>query len=199
MLYSLHVTTSFGLVRRWPRQICLSLAVLWLCTACRAGQQAGSRSHVPVRKARLSFDLPRLGGGRVAFSGLVGNPAVIFLFTTWSLRSQVEASRLAALYRRSRGCGTRFVGVALDRKTPVSMIETYVRFTGIPFDVALAEPTHPALRVGLGPTRHVPRTLVLDARGSILEDFQGLTQLPRLERITMRFCRSHRRQEPGRR
>lgn len=101
------------------------------------------------------------------------------MFTTWSLRSQLEAQRFARLHRGRRE--VRVVGIAMDRGNR-PLIRTFVKFVGLGCDVALAEPDDLDLVGAVGRTLQVPRTLLLDRRGRVLQDHQGQTDFPRLQR-----------------
>ena len=143
-------------------------------------------------RAVVDVQLPRLGGGALSLAALRGHPVVVFMFTTWSLRAQVEAPRVAQLADRYRTAGLRVVGIALDRSAH-ALIETYVRFVGINFDVGLAEPNDLELIAAFGPTRQVPRTVLLDRAGRVAQDHpEGQTDFRRLDAALRRLLGSPR-------
>jgi hypothetical protein len=127
----------------------------------------------------LRLALPRLGGGSVAFAALRGRPVVVFMFTTWSLRAQLEAAQFVRL-QQTRG-EIHVVGIALDRGNR-PLIRAFVDFVGLRGDVALAEPDDLDLVGAFGRTDQVPRTLLLDGAGRVRQDHRGQTDFPRLER-----------------
>lgn len=123
--------------------------------------------------------LPRLGGGQVSLQELRGRPVLLTLFTTWCLRCQAEAPLFVQLHEQHGRRGLRILAVALDvRGRP--MVQPYVEFVGFKFDVLLARPDDIELVGGLGVTRQVPRTVLLDARGRIVLDQQGATDFAAL-------------------
>ena len=126
--------------------------------------------------------LPRLGGGKLAIESYRGHPVLITLFTTWCLRCQAEAPLFIKIHEQRKPQGLEVVGIALDDLTKVSMVQTYVEFVGYTFPVLLAEPNNLELVAALGPTKRVPRTVLLDRAGRIVEDHVAQTHFDRLER-----------------
>jgi peroxiredoxin len=117
----------------------------------------------------------------VSLEDLRGYPVVVTLFTTWCLRCQAEAPRFVQMHERLRRCGLRMVGVVLDVETSHAVIKTYVDYLGFRFPVALAAPTDLDLVAAFGPTKAVPRTLLLDRDGRIVLDQHSQTDFPGLE------------------
>ena len=158
----------------------LVLATL-LATGCGSAAKQGPELELGVpdrRAAGVEMTLPRVGGGKVSVSDLRGSPVVITLFTTWCLRCQAEARRFVQLHERKE---VKVLGVALDVTTGLTMIQTYVDFVGFRFDVLLARPDDLELVGGLGATKKVPRTLLLDRKGRIVLDQVGQTDFVKLE------------------
>ena len=123
--------------------------------------------------------LPRLGGGHLAVEDLRGRPVVLALFTTGPLSCQQEAREISRLHQRYRH-RVHFVGVALDSHSNNAMVEAFVEVSGYGFPVLLATPTNLDLVGGLGATSVVPRTVLLDSAGRIVQDHTGRTDFKRL-------------------
>lgn len=121
-----------------------------------------------------------MGGGVVDVAQLQGRPVLLFLFSTWSLRAQAEAEEIKRI--ASRYSGVAVVAIALDVRGR-KLVKTYVDFVGFTFPVALATPDDLALIAALGRTARVPRTVLIDARGQIIQDHRsGQTDFERLHR-----------------
>jgi thiol-disulfide isomerase/thioredoxin len=143
-----------------------------------------------VRKAGVGMTLPLLKGGEVALERMRGAPVVITLFTTWCLRCQAEAPLFNQLFAAHARQGLRMLGIAVDVRTKVTLIRTYVEFVKFRFDVALAQPDDLELVGGLGRTRRVPRTVLLDRHGAIVLDHVGQTDFPALRRRVVQLLRA---------
>jgi len=157
-----------------------TLWVLALMVGCGGTAKQGPELELgkPGRSATgVEMTLPRVGGGKVSVSDLRGSPVVITLFTTWCLRCQAEASRFVQLHARE---DLKVLGVALDT-TGLTVIRTYVDFVGFRFPVLLARPDDLELVGGLGATKQVPRTVLLDRKGRIVLDQVGQTDFAELD------------------
>jgi cytochrome c biogenesis protein CcmG/thiol:disulfide interchange protein DsbE len=128
--------------------------------------------------------LPRLGGGSLSLQSLRGRPVLITLFTTWWVPCQEEAPAFLRLDERFRSRGLAVVGIALNTggTTPAKLVALYVEEVGLRFPVLLASPDDLELMGGLGPTKAVPRTILLDGEGRIVLDQTGATRFQELER-----------------
>jgi cytochrome c biogenesis protein CcmG/thiol:disulfide interchange protein DsbE len=167
--------------RRAPALLCCCLLALARCGGAQRPERNEPLSLAPEPTARgVTMTLPQLGGGSLSIESYRGHPVLITLFTTWCLRCQAEAPLFVRLSEREEGL--RVVGVALDNLTKLSLVQTYVGFVGFRFPVLLAEPTSLELVGGLGQTKQVPRTVLLDAKGALVQDHVGQTDFPRLER-----------------
>jgi thiol-disulfide isomerase/thioredoxin len=158
------------------------IATALVSCACSAPAQAPAPA-VPLgqlpsaERKGAQMTLPRLGGGEVSLKVPPGKPVLITIFTTWCLRCQVEAplfNQLHDAYARR----LRVLGVVVDVKTRPAILQTYVEFVKFRFDVAVARPDDLELVGGLGPTRRVPRTVLLDRRGVLVLDHVGQTNAP---------------------
>lgn len=160
-------------------------AAVTICAAALSGACAAVQTPRPAIGAAAlghpvaSMDLPRLGGGSVSLQALRGHPVIAFMFTTWSLRSQMEAPRFARIQRQRPA--VRVLPIALDRANR-PLVRAFVDFVGLRGDVALATPDDLELVGAFGRTVRVPRTVLLDREGRIVQDHQGLTNFPKLER-----------------
>gem|GEM_PF-5862225 len=111
--------------------------------------------------------MPQLGGGRLRLSHYRGKPVVVTLFTTWSLRSQAESPRFNQLHDQ-RSQEFQVVGIALDRN--FRLVEAYAEVMDLRYPVGLSSPDNLDLVAALGQVKQVPRTVVLDAQGQIVQD-----------------------------
>jgi hypothetical protein len=171
---------------RWPKTldgrrrvaaVALGSLAVWSCAGSTT--QGGRAAARPTG----ALVLPALDGPRIRLAELRGHPVVIFMFTTWSLRAQAEASRFVELHERLGPRGLRLIAVALDHdKISRVQLEEYVRFVGMGFPVVLAGPDDLDLVAAFGATTKVPRTVLLDREGRALVDHQGQTDFLRLRR-----------------
>jgi hypothetical protein len=138
---------------------------------------------------RMRLTLPRLGGGRVSVEDFRGQPVILALFATWDLRSQAEAPYLQRLHQRLGPRGLKVLGVALGpvNRKGIPLVETYVEVMKLDYDILLAEPENLDLVAAVGPTRQVPRTLLLDREGRVVLDQMGRTDLQLLTRKVERM------------
>lgn len=183
--------------RRAPAAVlALTLALaLALCSGCSgpaAPPPAGPLipQTEDARGRGVSMTLPLLGGGQIAVERHRGAPLLITLFTTWSLRCQAEAKIFNQIHAGHAGQGLRMLGIVLDINTRPELMQTYVEFVKYSFDVALARPDDLDLVGGLGPTRQVPRTVLLDRRGVKVLDQVGQTDFPALKRRLVQLLAS---------
>jgi len=149
---------------------------LLLLASC-VGKTTPDRPLTPAASEGVRMTLPRLGGGKLTIDALRGQPVLITLFTTWCLRCQAEAPRFVRFGERP---GLKVVGIALDDLTKLSLITTYVTFVGFRFPVLLAQPDDLELVGGLGVTKQVPRTVLLDPVGRVIQDHVGQTSFDKL-------------------
>lgn len=168
----------------------LALALLAACGATSTRPPTLS----PARGRPIALTISRLGGGTLDLAALRGKVVVLTLFTTWSLRSQAEASRFNQLAARYRSEDVAVVAVALHRRGH-ALVKTYVDFVGLRFAVGVVDPEDLRLVSALGLTKRVPRTLLLDRSGRRRQDHvAGQTDFPRLlEGIAQLLARSDRR------
>jgi peroxiredoxin len=161
----------------------LGIALPTLLCAC----SGGARKQTPAlplggasdEKVGVEMTLPRLGGGKVTVSDLRGRPVVLVLFTTGPLQCQKEAKDFVRLHQRF-GKEVHFLGISVDTHANLTMIQAFVEVAGYGFPVLLATPTDLELVGGIGATNVVPRTVLLDRQGRIIQDHGGRTSFARL-------------------
>lgn len=116
-----------------------------------------------------------------------GRPVLLFLFATWSLRAQAEAAEIKRIAARYSGLAV--VGIALDARAR-NLVRTYVDFVGFRFPVALATADDLALISAVGATAKVPRSVLFDGRGQLVQDHaRGQTDFGRLYRALDKVSR----------
>lgn len=154
----------------------LIAAGLLAVVACGTGPGA-HRPSVNVS----GFAFRTLDGGRISLAQLHGKIVVMHLFTTWSVASLVDVTRLQALAAR-KPAGVVVLGVALDPDGP-DLVGPWQRAMHVSYPIALATA---ALRNGksiLGRIRRVPTTLIVDRYGHVrrrIERQLKPQELPRL-------------------
>ena len=160
----------------------LPLALLPTLVGCR-GPSPGPEPAALLSSAPVQMTLSRVGGGTLSLSSLRGRPVLITLFTTWCIPCQVEAQGFVRLDERFRPRGLAVVGIALNSggTTPAKLVDLYVEDVGFRFPVLLASPDDLELVGGLGLTRAVPRTVLLDGTGRAVLDQVGQTRFQALE------------------
>jgi peroxiredoxin len=170
----MNVTRVVGLV--------LALASFPYLLGC-SSPTAGVTSDPTLPSPPVQMTLPRLGGGIVSLESLRGRPVLISLFTTWWIPCQEEAPRFVRFDERFGRDGLVVLGIALDSdgSTPAKLVQIYVNEMGIRFPVLLASPNDLELVGGVGQTKAVPRTLLLDRQGRIIIDQVGATRFQVLE------------------
>ncbi len=156
-----------------PRWL-ISLFCCWLLGCAETAQQTENDPFVPgaAPLQGIQLELPKLGGGMLSLSSLRGRPVLLFIFTTWSLRSQAEAPLLARLYETYHPRGLEVLGIAVEQIKP-QLIKDYCDYVGFRFDILLSLPHDPPLVGAIGPTFHVPRTLLVDREGRKVLDLKG--------------------------
>jgi peroxiredoxin len=160
--------------------VCLSFFFLVSCTT-PGSTQALTGPTLPSPPVQMT--LPRLDGGTLSIESLRGRPVLLTLFTTWWVPCQGEAPTFVRFDERFRQDGLAVVGVALDEagKTPAQLVRLWVDEMGIRYPVLLAPPNDLELVGGVGQTKAVPRTLLLDRQGRIILDQVGKTRFQALE------------------
>jgi thiol-disulfide isomerase/thioredoxin len=115
----------------------------WLVAA--AGGLAGAtglglaawqaRRHEVAPAVLWSLDLPRSGGGTLAFAALRGQPLLVNFWATWCVPCVVEMPLLQR-FHETRARDWQVVGIAVDQAPAVA---TFVAARGIRFPVVLGD------------------------------------------------------------
>jgi cytochrome c biogenesis protein CcmG, thiol:disulfide interchange protein DsbE len=109
-----------------------------------------------------------VGGGEVRLSDFRGKPLVLIFFTTWCVVCQVQVARLQPVRAALGNDRVAVLGVSLDLQR--RLVPPFIRAAGFNFPVAYGKPNM-VRKSPLGPIRGVPRTIILDARGRKVADF----------------------------
>ena len=143
--------------RRRLVQLTLALvllgALLWALPGRRPGEDGGHHgSHgAPVtdifERAGITefkegqrspgFRLARRGGGDATLDTWRDKVVVLNFWATWCAPCTLEMPTLEALWREYRERGLVVVGVSVDRGTPATLIDPYVRNLGLTFPILL--------------------------------------------------------------
>jgi len=125
-----------------------------------------------------SLRFPRPEGGELAMADLRGHPLLINFWATWCppcIKELPEFDRFA----RSHARQLRVVGLAIDSLAPV---QDFLRKQPVGFAIGLAGFAGTDLMRSLGNSAGaLPFTVLLDARGKVLERKLGETRLADLE------------------
>lgn len=127
------------------------------------------------------FVFPALGGGTISLASLRGKVAVVHLFTTWSVASQVDVSRIKELVR-TKPAGVAVLGVALD-PDGADLVRPWRRGMDVRYPIALSTA---ALRNGksvLGRIRRVPTTLIVARSGKVYRRIERQLKPQELRRL----------------
>src|SRR2546426_10188213 len=150
-------STVFGGVRRGALvrggiAVVLLGAVLWVLPVRRPGEEGGHHADTarpvdPFEKAGVSeltegqrgpaFTLATLDGGRSSLADHRDKLVVVNFWATWCQPCTLEMPTLEALWRGYRDRGLVVVGVSVDRGTPRTLLEPYVRNLKLTFPILL--------------------------------------------------------------
>ena len=154
------------------------VAVLDACVTVPASSPIVSE---PKHSRPVLLRLERWGGGTLDMSSARGRWALLSIFTSSSLRAQAEMplfSRLIAQYGSER---LVVLGVCVDLDSRLA--GTYLELIRPGFPVAISRMDDPRLVAAVGRTLAVPRTLLIDPKGRIVQDHhQGRTDFAAIER-----------------
>jgi peroxiredoxin len=126
-------------------------AVFWLLPIRRPGEDGGHHGATPAldpfEKAgvvelkegqpALAFTLGTLDGGRASLTDHRDKLVVLNFWATWCQPCVLEMPSLEALWQRYRARGLVVVGVSVDRGSPRSLLEPYVRNLKLTFPILL--------------------------------------------------------------
>jgi len=126
-------------------------AVFWLLPIRRPGEDGGHHGATPAldpfEKAGIvelkegqpapAFTLGTLDGGRASLTDHRDKLVVLNFWATWCQPCVLEMPSLEALWQRYRARGLVVVGVSVDRGSPRSLLEPYVRNLKLTFPILL--------------------------------------------------------------
>ena len=126
-------------------------AVFWLLPIRRPGEDGGHHGPTPAldpfEKAGVvelkegqpapAFTLGTLDGGRASLADHRDKLVVLNFWATWCQPCVLEMPSLEALWQRYRARGLVVVGVSVDRGSPRSLLEPYVRNLKLTFPILL--------------------------------------------------------------
>ena len=126
-------------------------AVFWLLPIRRPGEDGGHHGPTPAldpfEKAGVvelkegqpapAFTLGTLDGGRASLTDHRDKLVVLNFWATWCQPCVLEMPSLEALWQRYRARGLVVVGVSVDRGSPRSLLEPYVRNLKLTFPILL--------------------------------------------------------------
>ena len=126
-------------------------AVFWLLPIRRPGEDGGHHGPTPAldpfEKAGVvelkegqpapAFTLGTLDGGRASLTDHRDKLVVLNFWATWCQPCVLEMPSLEALWQRYRARGLLVVGVSVDRGSPRSLLEPYVRNLKLTFPILL--------------------------------------------------------------
>ena len=126
-------------------------AVFWLLPIRRPGEDGGHHGPTPAldpfEKAGVvelkegqpapAFTLGTLDGGRASLADHRDKLVVLNFWATWCQPCVLEMPSLEALWQRYRARGLLVVGVSVDRGSPRSLLEPYVRNLKLTFPILL--------------------------------------------------------------
>ena len=117
----------------------------------------------------LNFTTP--GGAQLAMQSLRGKPLLINFWATWCPPCVEELPLIDAFYRQYSAKGWQVLGLAIDQP---SAVRTFLGRTPVSFPVGLAGLGGTELGKALGNlSGGLPFTVVLDARGSVVQRRMG--------------------------
>jgi len=146
--------------------------LIFICgTNCGSRQAVSTLRQVSRQACRARF--AKVGGGYQSLAPKPGFPKLYFVFASWSDHSRLVAPRVQQLFERYRSRGLHVVGVSLDHQSRV-FAEAFTDVSGITFDVLRADGVlDSSLTACLGPTREVPKLILVDTNGNVIHHTAG--------------------------
>ena len=94
-----------------------------------------SQRHETVPEELWTLDLPRVGGGALAFASLRGRPLLVNFWATWCVPCVVEMPLLQRFHASNLSSGWQVVGIAVDQESAVAK---FVGERGIHYPIVMA-------------------------------------------------------------
>ena len=91
------------------------------------------RERVP--EALWTLELPRVGGGTLAFASLQGKPLLVNFWATWCVPCVVEMPLLQRFHASNLRSGWQVVGIAVDQEPAVAK---FIAERGIHYPIVMA-------------------------------------------------------------
>jgi len=117
--------------------------------------------------APIDFAFDSLDDRPVTAEGTRGKVTVLAFVDTGSLPSQAQVDFLVAMAKND-GQKVNYVAVALEAAENRELVEIYRKSLGVPFPMALADPSTKSGGGPFGDVTAVPVTIVLDRAGRIV-------------------------------
>ncbi len=156
---------------------------LWLAGAGVAAMAGGVgwylRRNPPVDAEFLwGLRFPQPDGGELVMAERRGKPLLLNFWATWCAPCVKEMPTLDRFQREQAARGWQVVGLAVDSPTPV---REFLQRTPVGFPIGLAGMEGAELAEKLGnPMGALPYTVVLDARGRVVQQKLGITEAQEL-------------------
>jgi thiol-disulfide isomerase/thioredoxin len=142
----------------------------------RAGPETDTDSAEPVDLWNQRF--PRPEGGELVMAELRGRPLLVNFWATWCPPCVKELPEIDRFWQR-HAARLAVVGLAIDSLDPV---RAFLKRQPVGFAIGLAGISGIALARSLGNAQGVlPFTVLLDAKGAVLQQKLGETTLAELE------------------
>lgn len=150
---------------RWREPCALALAVMVLAALAGCAHDESVHGIVRVGEPAPAFRLHDLAGREVTTGSLAGTVTILNFWATWCLPCIGELPVLAEVERSGRA---RVVGLSID-EGGADTVRPFVAAHRIPYRILLADEATADRWGAIG----IPYTVVLDARGVVVEVFTG--------------------------
>jgi hypothetical protein len=135
--------------------------------------------------AELPIDFSFSRGGRQhTLAELRGRPLVLVLMRTAEMSSQAYMVEVAAAFRATGG-KVRYLVLTLE-PAEAPLVDPFVEFMGLPFEMGVADRTVAEGKTALGILPPAPVTLIIDSSGRIFDAASGVVRADELGRAVGR-------------
>ena len=155
-----------------------ALAVLFLAACSTAGEaQSAFAAKSLVHKLAPQFVRPDLDNKRLDLKAYRGKVVLLNFWATWCVPCQVEMPSFVVWQRRYGPRGLQIIGISMD-DDPALAREAY-RKLKLNYPAAMGD-----VKLGdlYGGVLGLPMTFLIDRHGKIRAEFQGETDLNRIEK-----------------